>query len=108
MSIKSVTGHIVYLFYLLLFLTVFSIGFLVYFFDGITGGVANKIYANAKLPIAFVRPLTAYAIPNSGEDVQALGGMGLGLSCSIPSYANWLAFRKMKQSDRASISLQMR
>ncbi|TAW03848.1 hypothetical protein ELI20_37215 [Rhizobium ruizarguesonis] len=67
---------------------------------------ADRILANAILPAGREMPSTAGAIPYGSSDIQILGGMGQGLSCSLPTALEWLAFPS--KNDYSPIGLRMR
>jgi hypothetical protein len=68
--------------------------------------VADTVLANEVRFDDRESPRTPYAIAASGDGVQLAGGQGQGLSCSLPSGAQAIAFSR---SDReAPIALQMR
>jgi len=73
---------------------------------GTADWIANAILANAIKTDDREMPQTAYAIPSSADDVQILGGQGLGLSCSLPPGVDRLAFQR--SGNQAPVSLQMR
>ena len=76
------------------------------FFDTAADFGANAILSNARPPTNSELPHIASAVPYSSEDVQVLGGQGLGLGCSILKPLEWFAFPK--SGKYASVSLRMR
>lgn len=68
--------------------------------------VADYVLGNAIPPLGREMPATAGAIPYSSDDIQIVGGMGMGLSCSLPGFVDTLAFPRGNRKD--PIGLQMR
>lgn len=73
---------------------------------GIFNKVADSVLANEVRFDDRESPLTPQNLGASADLVQLLGGQGRGLSCSLPSFAQTLAFQK--KGDEAPIALQMR
>jgi hypothetical protein len=67
---------------------------------------ANRIFTQARPPTDSELPHTATAIAYSSEDVQVLGGQGLGLSCSVPATVERFVFPP--GPNHAPTSLRMR
>ncbi|MBZ9814750.1 hypothetical protein [Mesorhizobium sp. CA7] len=67
---------------------------------------ADRILANAVRPAGREMPATAGSIPYRSGDVQVVGGMGQGLSCSLPSFLDRLAFPT--DPGKSPIGLRMR
>lgn len=67
---------------------------------------ADQILANAIRPSGREMPATAGSIPYASADTQIVGGMGQGLSCSLPGILEWLAFPT--HGDKSPIGLRMR
>lgn len=67
---------------------------------------ADQILANAIEPSGREMPATAGALPYASADIQIIGGMGQGLSCSLPWPMDTLAFPI--EGDKAPIGLEMR
>lgn len=67
---------------------------------------ADRILANASHPDGYEMPFTSGAIGYSSADIQIVGGMGQGLSCSLPSIVDRLAFPT--KDDISPIGLRMR
>ena len=67
---------------------------------------ADKILANASYPMGREMPFTSGAIGYASSDIQIVGGMGQGLSCSLPPIVDWLAFPT--KGEISPIGLRMR
>lgn len=75
-------------------------------FSGVFDFIGDTLLANEVRFDDREPPLTPYAIPASADNVQIVGGQGLGLSCSLPPGMQALAFRRGDQE--SPIALQMR
>ncbi|MGV1949304.1 hypothetical protein ACQZ44_00655 [Agrobacterium vitis] len=67
---------------------------------------ADHILANAIRPSGREMPATAGSVPYRSGDIQLIGGMGQGLSCSLPPILNSLAFPV--HGETSPIGLRMR
>lgn len=67
---------------------------------------ADQILANAIEPSGREMPATAGALPYASGDIQVIGGMGQGLSCSLPWPMDKLAFPV--KGGNSPIGLKMR
>lgn len=67
---------------------------------------ADQILANAIEPSGREMPPTAGALPYASADIQIIGGMGQGLSCSLPWPMDKLAFPV--EGGNSPIGLKMR
>lgn len=67
---------------------------------------ADSVLANAARPAGREMPFTAGAIGYASGDIQIVGGMGQGLSCSLPPIADMLAFPV--KGEVSPIGLRMR
>ncbi|WDU65604.1 hypothetical protein LRS56_14845 [Pseudomonas poae] len=74
--------------------------------SGIFNGIADTLLANEVRFDDRETPRTAYALSASADQVQLVGGQGSGLSCSLPTGLQTLAFTR--GSHQAPIALQMR
>lgn len=68
--------------------------------------VADHILANAIRPSGREMPVTVGALPYASADIQIIGGMGQGLSCSLPWIMDELAFPT--GGGKSPIGLKMR
>lgn len=67
---------------------------------------ADQILANAIRPSGREMPTTSDAIPYASADIQIVGGMGLGINCSLPPMLEGLAFPT--RNEASPIGLRMR
>ncbi|MES0090796.1 hypothetical protein [Mesorhizobium sp. M0030] len=68
--------------------------------------VADRVLANAVMPVAHEMPETTGQVSYSSEDIQIIGGRGEGLSCSLPPQLARRAFPQ--EAGWEPIGLQMR
>lgn len=68
--------------------------------------VADKVLSNEVRFDDREAPRTPHIMAASADGVQLAGGQGMGLSCSLPPFAQALAFEKT--AEQAPIALQMR
>lgn len=76
-----------------------------------TGRLAGVILSKSEAPKNREYPPVASAVPFSAGNIQILGGMGKGLSCSLPSWADPFTFKNSTTQGGekpAPVSLQMK
>ncbi len=95
-----------YAVFLIGLITIAAIVALFVFIAPIAEFSANRIFTQARPPTDSELPHTAVAIPYSSDDVQMLGGQGLGLSCSVPASVERFVFPP--RTNHAPTSLRMR
>ncbi|MCY1315067.1 hypothetical protein D9M68_250450 [compost metagenome] len=84
----------------------FGLGAFAIKLDEFGRAAADRILANAIRPAGREMPVTAGSIPYGSGDIQILGGMGQGLSCSLPRALESRAFPTSQET--SPIGLRMR
>lgn len=72
----------------------------------LSGPISDVILSNAIGPEDLELPPSAYPMRQTAELIQSMGGQGLGLDCSLPWGADFLAFPR--KAGVSPISLRMR